>query len=284
MTPGFAKTRAELSWLPYGECNRVIINAHRFGGSWTPAQISTTLWLDGADASTLYDATSGGSLVAADGGIARWQDKSGNARHVTQATSGNRPLRKTLIQNGRDVVRFDGTNDLLESTFTAYGTSWCVLVVAKQTNSATVTAMFIACTSKSSGSPLNPMFSNNGGVFYAECRDNAGNNPYGQIASPANNTWTLYGGTRSSSVLTVYKDGTAGTQVSATAGTTTTTVTTVGARYPGTTSPSGFLNGDIAEIVVCSSSDRVITEGYLAHKWGLAANLPSGHTYKSAAP
>lgn len=30
MTPGFAKPRAELPWLPYGECNRVIINAHNF--------------------------------------------------------------------------------------------------------------------------------------------------------------------------------------------------------------------------------------------------------------
>ena len=38
MTPGFAKTRAELPWLPYGECSRVIINAHNFPSSaWTPA-------------------------------------------------------------------------------------------------------------------------------------------------------------------------------------------------------------------------------------------------------
>lgn len=33
MTPGFAKPREELPWLPYGECSRVIINAHNF----TPA-------------------------------------------------------------------------------------------------------------------------------------------------------------------------------------------------------------------------------------------------------
>ena len=33
MTPGFAKPRPELPWLPYGVCNRVIINAHNF----TPA-------------------------------------------------------------------------------------------------------------------------------------------------------------------------------------------------------------------------------------------------------
>jgi len=71
------------------------------------------LWLDASAAGSLYDATSGGSLVAADGGVARWEDKSGNARHATQGTSGNRPLRKTAIQGGKDVLRFDGSNDLL---------------------------------------------------------------------------------------------------------------------------------------------------------------------------
>jgi len=33
VTPGFAKSRSELPWLPYGEQDRVIINAHNF----TPA-------------------------------------------------------------------------------------------------------------------------------------------------------------------------------------------------------------------------------------------------------
>jgi len=71
------------------------------------------LWLDASDATTLYDATSGGSLVAADGSVARWEDKSGNARHATQSTSGSRPLRKTGVQGGKDVLRFDGSNDSL---------------------------------------------------------------------------------------------------------------------------------------------------------------------------
>lgn len=83
-------------------------------GPWTPSTIGgLQLWLDASDASTLYDATSGGSLVAADGGVARWEDKSGNARHATQGTSANRPLRKASVQGGKDVLRFDGSNDSL---------------------------------------------------------------------------------------------------------------------------------------------------------------------------
>jgi hypothetical protein len=73
-------------------------------------------WYDASDASTLYDATTGGSLVAADGGVARWEDKSGNGRHMTQSTSANRPARKTSQQNGKDTLLFDGTNDQMAAS------------------------------------------------------------------------------------------------------------------------------------------------------------------------
>lgn len=68
---------------------------------------------DFSNATTLYDATSGGSLVAADGAIARVEDVSGNARHATQSTSGSRPTRKVAARNGVDAARFDGTADYL---------------------------------------------------------------------------------------------------------------------------------------------------------------------------
>jgi hypothetical protein len=84
----------------------------------TPAAVPQTiaglqLWLDAADASSLFDATSGGSLVASDGQVRRWQDKSGNAAHATIASNG--PTRKTGVRNGRDVLRFDGVNNLLQT-------------------------------------------------------------------------------------------------------------------------------------------------------------------------
>jgi len=59
----------------------------------------------------------------------------------------------------------------------------------------------------------------------------------------------------------------------------------IGANAGATTS---FFDGDIAEIVVVQdalgTSDREKLEGYLAWKWGLEGNLPSGHPYKNAAP
>lgn len=86
---------------------------HFRAGGFDPLTLSPTLWLDASDASTLFDATSGGSLVAVDGQVARIEDKSGLDRHFTQGTSGQRPLRKANIQGGNDALLFDGTNDIL---------------------------------------------------------------------------------------------------------------------------------------------------------------------------
>jgi hypothetical protein len=62
----------------------------------------------------------------------------------------------------------------------------------------------------------------------------------------------------------------------------------LGNSWKSTRTDSYFVDGNIAEIVIFNSSlgttDRQKMEGYLAWKWGLEANLPVGHPYKSAAP
>jgi len=91
---------------------------------WTPEKMQTApdLWLDAADGSYLYDATSGGSLVAPNGAVARWEDRSGNSRHGTQSTIGFRPTYKTSILNGLGCVRWDGSNDMLN--LVPFNQSW----------------------------------------------------------------------------------------------------------------------------------------------------------------
>lgn len=282
MTPGFAKSRQELFWLPYPEPDRVIINAHNFNTAWTPAQITTVLWLDAADETTLFDAVSGGSLVAADGAIARWQDKSGNARHVTQSTSGSRPTRRTAVKNARDIVRFDGTDDVLTTSFSDFGTSYAFVAVASSSVAGSGTGAIIGCRSSVSVTPVNPQIAFTGGSSNFVARDDASVANSAPISGLTNSQWYLFGGIRSGSSVTAYRDGTAGTTVSNTLGTISTNITSVGALYAPTLGT--FLTGDIAEIVVCGTADRAIVEGYLAHKWGVASSLPSGHLYKSVAP
>jgi hypothetical protein len=59
MTPGFAKSRAELPWLPYPEKDRVIINAHNLDGGSSydtdaAAYIAAVEAADGASLATKY--------------------------------------------------------------------------------------------------------------------------------------------------------------------------------------------------------------------------------------
>ena len=83
----------------------------------SPSSISgLQLWLDASDPATLYQ-SSGGSLASADGDpVGYWGDKSGNGRHAVQTDGTKKPALKLAIQNGKNVARWDGTNDFLSVT------------------------------------------------------------------------------------------------------------------------------------------------------------------------
>lgn len=84
-------------------------------GAFDPLTLSPVLWLK-ADAGTFQ--TSGGAAATADGDpVGEWQDQSGNANHMGQATAGLRPSLKLAIQNGLPVVRFDGIDDYIAAAF-----------------------------------------------------------------------------------------------------------------------------------------------------------------------
>lgn len=86
---------------------------------------------------SLYDATSGGSLVAADGAVARWEDISGNGNHVTQATSGNRPLRRVGGRFGKDILQTNSTNSCLQaaSFYPSSGSNDFTIIYSGEENS-----------------------------------------------------------------------------------------------------------------------------------------------------
>jgi hypothetical protein len=48
----------------------------------------------------------------------------------------------------------------------------------------------------------------------------------------------------------------------------------------------GTTNGFIKELITftTNATNRQLLEGYLAHKWGLTANLPNDHPYKTVGP
>jgi hypothetical protein len=275
---------------------------------WTPAEITTALWLDAADSSTLFDAVSGGSLVAADGAIARWEDKSGNGRHATQSTVGARPIRKASIQNGLDVARGDGSRRMSIASsaamFNAFHSAEAFLACVIRAgdisnpnalygilgNAGTPTALRtgFAClwddrASVPANNRLGCVFLRNNSEVVAREADNFLPNTFGvldslydvQNATLANKTTLSING---------------GSVVNSASGTFSATAQTNASQdlFVFDYGINAFMVGDIAEMLLFNSppaiDDRLRVIGYLAWKWGTQGSLPNDHPYKNAAP
>lgn len=91
-----------------------------------PLTLSPYVWIDASDAATLLN---GSGTAAADGeAIATWQDKSGNARHLTQGTAASRPVRVAAS----NLVNFDGANDALAVTGLTLALPYTIIAVVRQ--------------------------------------------------------------------------------------------------------------------------------------------------------
>jgi len=255
--------------------------AMRRAGTWPIALVSPTqitglqLWLDASDASTLFDATTGGSLVAADGAVARWEDKSGNARHATQSTSQSRPLRKTSQQNSKDALLFDGVNDLLAVPCNLSGSSGItVFFVHKRVAASTVYAFSNYQYTPGDGAGI-LCSSNTSSAISAQGRPD-GSASFRSTASGAATTNYVVGTARwNGASLFSYANGGSESSVSAPNETLQSANSVVfGAAYandPFFIQP--FSNISIGEIIVynfaLSDANRSAVESYLMSKWGI---------------
>jgi len=254
-------------------------------GAFTPPGINgLALWLDAADANTLFDATSGGSLVAANGGVARWEDKSGNGRHVTQSTAGNRPTRKTNQQNGLDTLLFDGSNDSLVGGDYLDGNTGSVTTFVVLKRNATNANHEILGKGTDSGGWLFRFVAQNK-INISAWTDNTFEN---STAVDSTNTFTatsyalaFFSFTAGSFHQTTYRRN--GSSFAANAA----SQAGAGARTPPNTSDNFrigtqfyqgvdyfLFNGNIAEIIIYNSAlsdaNRALVENYLIAKWGIA--------------
>jgi len=107
------------------------------GGGPTPPLAGYVVWYDPSDAA---------SITSSGGAVSQLNDKSGNGRHLTQATSGFRPTTGTRTQNGLNVLDYDGTDDFLEA--------------AGFTIAQPVTVFLVAASDDGGDSTLQKMFDN----------------------------------------------------------------------------------------------------------------------------
>mgnify|MGYP001615743132 FL=1 len=98
-------TQDRILTLPGGSF-QIVSKAAGVAAAFAPSDIAgLKLWLK-ADAIT--------GLVDGDP-IATWTDQSGSGNNAVQATGTKQPLYKTAIKNGLPIVRFDGTDDILQT-------------------------------------------------------------------------------------------------------------------------------------------------------------------------
>jgi hypothetical protein len=268
---------------------------------WTPADIATALWLDAADASTITE--SGGT-------VSQLNDKSGNNLHVSQSNVANQPT-STGTQNGLTVLGYSGSQYLTAAaaanwTFLHNATGSSIFVVCKPGTTATPDAGYAVLGTNNATS------ANVGYYLFHDNRNSASrlsvldvavtrgvaNQATSRILSGNGfwpvNAWGVMG------IISDPANATASARLSArlTGGaaletnTFTNTLSTANPISPLQIGASGNntspLTGSIGEVVIVSglisSSNRQKMEGYLAHKWGLTADLPNDHPYKTAAP
>ncbi|MFM6881720.1 MAG: hypothetical protein ACKPKK_13905, partial [Dolichospermum sp.] len=226
----------------------------------TPAQISTDLWLDAADSSTII---LNGSTVS------QWNDKSGNGRNAIQATAANQPAYTANGLNGKPVLTFDGINDFLVSSTGTYGPNVSIFAVARQDGGSSYQRIV------NIGNGLDHFgffgsFNGNFATFFgngSQWNDTTANSP--SIAVTSARVLGVVNPT-SGSVATPYVDGIAQNTKTGTMG------ISNGVDIGAIQSPNTqFWFGIVAEIIIVNSAVtttvRQLIEGYLAWKWELTA-------------
>ena len=262
-----------------------------FGDPWTPARISTALWLDASDSSTV---TLSGSEVT------QWNDKSGNGLNCSQATSANRPIIASAAQNSLNTIRFVASDYLSASSNITLTTAFSVFIVAKNRIRKDYNGMFrigAAALPASDVSNLEIYWqagsSNSGNIVTVINRGTELEAVVVTNALPAVNTYYIHSSQGSVTEFgAIYQNGTLQVATLTGSGSFVPSAANpyhVGIGYPAAgNAATAALDGDICEIVVlntvASTTTRQKIEGYLAWKWGLTSSLPSDHPYKSTAP
>lgn len=230
----------------------------RYGGAslWTPADITTALWLDASDAATI---TESGGLVS------EWRDKSGNDLHVSQGAGALQPTYVSAGFNG-GYPTIDWGSSTNNKRLFRNGVTWQPGQIA-------------AVMDYDGGSPFpSPrlgLVSIHIDIFQLRT----------QVSSTNLDRPVYLNGASSSSQVgvlpTVFDPFLFVSDLSVGTG------DQINIGNDRGLTDSGW-QGKICEVLVLgttvSTDERQKVEGYFAHKWGITAILPSGHPYKSSPP
>ncbi len=225
---------------------------------WTPAQISPVAWYDAADAD---------SIVKSGAYVSCWRDKSGNGHDAVQATAANQPeigiqtLNSLPLITPRNGAKYMSVTNgpqmrmgmaVVNVRSTAGGSILNVGSTSASTHEFFVRRSSSQLSFDGSGTTTGK-YSKDGAAFSGLSKDHA-------VTSDGSHIWS---GVFSSS-------------------------NTLNFIINRNNLSSGTDGPDVGEILWFGSelnaTDRQLVEGYLAHKWGTAGSLVTGHPYKNTRP
>jgi len=279
---------------------------------WEPTNLSDLqCWLDASDASTITE--SGGS-------ISLWEDKAGSNDADDAVNSSNvkittaRPTIATAAQNGLDAIAFNGSQHFDHNSARGMlrDRSCALMAVAMKYGTVNNSASQFAWTNRSdtSATPkyrFQLLHADSNSVAVTSRRldaDSVTEFVATSTTPPFDTDWHIHVAVLdwAADTLSYYIDGSLiGTDSYPSGGantsntdhsTTADTWTAIGANARQNSSVFPLSSGSRIGEMICgakssgsyATSDREKVEGYLAHKWGLKANLPAGHPYKTSAP
>lgn len=232
-----------------------------------------------------YDSSDLSTITEVNGAVSQWDDKSGNSRHLKQATGSAQPTTGSRTQNGLNAMDFDDAGPEwmdTDAAFTALnGGPWTMICVISPDD----TGANYVCGTKQNSTDAGlhigwrtisqwtiAHFNDDHNITDTEQAD-----PHlhvSQYQDPGCEVWKN-GTSEGSSGSTPAND------LSVTTGT-----LQVGNGWRSTAAEA--FDGLICEVILVSSaistSDRQKLEGILAWKWGLVSDLPGGHPYKTRPP
>lgn len=234
------------------------------GARAAPVTTDFVLWLDASDVQTIADGEGDNPNdgVNFDGTVQTWLDKSGTANHATAAVS--RPTFVPGTLNGAGVVRFNpmGGTQSLDTANTHVLTGETMFFVTKMNDDGDGRGGWVGSTSTQSS------FKNDDDRYFLQKDDGDD----GRIANNAPQAYQLVTETRlvvndGFAPFGVLEDGATLAPIGAASRSGDVTINSIG-RTNGL-----YFSGDMAEVLIydrtLNTAERVITENYLASKWGI---------------
>jgi len=213
-----------------------------------------SLWLDGADNSSMNSATT----------VTTWNDKSGQSNTMTG----------TGTWSGSNMT-FNGSTQAFSNTTYVFPISAYSMFAVYSNTTAPASTAYMNAVYGSNGYPMLGVYDVNKYVSARSVVANTG----ALVANVAASSNVLVSATYTPSTFSPFVNGSNATTLAGT------TLATTGLFVGG---PSNYFNGSISELLIypstLSPAQQQQVEGYLIQKWGLRTQTVAGHQYKLIPP